>query len=92
MKMILVTKLMTGNNISISFMTLELHFVIYFHLHALFQNLIPIFSHFSHWTVTVEDDTTCSISTHAIASTDIGEWNCELQSFPNAEVTDNVKL
>ena len=78
---------MTGNNISISFMTLELHVDI-----ALFQNLIPIFSHFSHWTVTVEDDTTCSISTHAIASTDIGEWNCELQSFPNAEVTDNVKL
>ena len=79
---------MTGNNISISFMAQELQIFIFFSM----LSCKILFSYFSHWTVTVEDDMTCSISTHAIASTDIGEWNCELQSFPNAEVTQNVKL
>ena len=35
----------------------------------------------------MDDDYTCSISTHAITEGDIGQWNCDLQSFPFADVS-----
>ena len=35
----------------------------------------------------MDDEYTCSISTHAITEGDIGQWNCDLQSFPFADVS-----
>ena len=40
----------------------------------------------------MDDEYTCSISTHAIAEGDIGQWNCDLQSFPFADVSSFVDV
>ena len=40
----------------------------------------------------MDDEYTCSISTHAITEGDIGQWNCDLQSFPFADVSSIVDI
>ena len=40
----------------------------------------------------MESETVCSISTYAIGVNDIGEWNCEMQSKPFADVRSNIHI
>ena len=58
-----------------------------FSLKILADSRLLIFVSSSHWTIKMDDDYTCSISTHSVVPSDIGQWNCDLQSFPFADVS-----
>ncbi len=37
----------------------------------------------SHWRVERKDAQTCIMTIDSVEEEEVGEWNCELQSYPN---------